>query len=187
MAAQSLIRAKKIARNMRELRNKLWPNLDENTLWHYKRSNGWLNVPRPLPILLRIMDILSKGKPVSSTYLELLCRTFDDSFVVTNKPREMALFAGFSGERAERTWVNRMQILEKLGFIEIKEGSSGKIGYALILNPYHVVYKLNTQGKVDSRLYNSLLQRMNEVGAQDLEKIVKENKEQVEGMRISDD
>lgn len=35
---------------------------------------------------LSIMDDLSKGQPVSSTYLELWCRTFDESFVTLSKP-----------------------------------------------------------------------------------------------------
>ena len=32
-----------------------------------------------MPLILSMMDDLSKGQPVSSTYLELWCRTFDES------------------------------------------------------------------------------------------------------------
>jgi hypothetical protein len=66
-------------------------------------SDGWLSIPRAMPLLLQIMDNLSKGKPVSSAYLDLWCRTYDDSLIVANKSREMAFFSGFTGERAERT------------------------------------------------------------------------------------
>lgn len=170
-------RKKKIAVKMRALRDTLWPDLDENLLWKYKESDGWLNIPRAIPIILKIMDTLSKGKPVSSTYLELWCRTFDDSFVVTNKPREMALFAGFTGERAERTWTHRVRILEDIGFIKIKEGSSGPISYVLILNPYLVIKQHKEKGMVSEQLYNSLLQRMSEVGAKDLDEKGKEKKD----------
>jgi len=187
MSGFSRKRKEKTAENMRKLRDTLWPNLDEDKLWNYKKSDGWLNVPRPLPIILQIMDNLSKGKPVSSTYLELFCRTYDDSFVVTNKPREMALFAGFSGERAERTWASRMRILESLGFIEIKEGTSGPISYALILNPYHVVEAQKNKGMVNDQLYNSLLQRMSEARTRDLEKPRVEKKDESEEKHVSVD
>jgi len=125
-----------------------------------------------MPLLLQIMDALSKGKPVSSTYLDLWCRTYDDAFVVVNKSREMAFFAGFTGERAERTWMTRVRALEAMGFIEIKDGPNGPISYILILNPYHVVKALYEDGKVNSAFFNALNQRMIEIRARDLEAAV---------------
>ncbi len=171
---------------IRRLRDTLWPRLDEAALWSSERNQGWLGAPRPLPVLLHIMDTLSKGKPVSSTYLELWCRTQDDSFVITSKPREMALFSGFSGERAERTWISRMQILAQLGFIDIKQGPSGPISYALLLNPYQVIERHWNQGAVSDQLYNALRQRMNEVGARDLDNETMETRDNayVRGERV---
>src|SRR5262249_9405805 len=133
------------------------------------RSDGWLSIPRAMPLLLRVMDNLSKGKPVSSTYLDLWCRTYDDSFVVANKSREMAFFSGFTGERAERTWANRMRILADLGFIEIAEGPNGPISYVLVYNPYQVVRRHVADGLINAATYNALKQRMIEIGAQDLD------------------
>ena len=63
-----------------------------------------------MPLILSLMDDVSKGQPISSTYLELWCRTFDESFVTLSKPREMAFHAGFDGRRAERTWRSRLDI-----------------------------------------------------------------------------
>lgn len=52
-----------------------------------------------MALLLRIMDMLApNGKPVSATHFDLWCRTYDDSFVIVSKAREMAYFAGFTGE-----------------------------------------------------------------------------------------
>ena len=119
MARESKKRHVKIARQKLALRDSLWPTLDEDLLWLRLRSDGWLSVPRAMPLLMKVMDNLSKGKPVSSTYFDLWCRTYDDSFIVANKPREMAFFSGYTGERAERTWASRMRILEQLGFIDI--------------------------------------------------------------------
>ena len=68
-----------VEKKMLELRNKLWPELDEGDLWKWKDSKGWINIPRTIPLISRIMDTLSTGKPVSSTYLDLWCRSHDSS------------------------------------------------------------------------------------------------------------
>jgi hypothetical protein len=62
----------KIQRQKAALRASLWPTLDEKKLWVYNQTTGgWLNIPRAMPLLLRIMDNMSKGKPISQTYLDL--------------------------------------------------------------------------------------------------------------------
>lgn len=170
MASESKRRLSKIARQKRDMRSSLWPDLDESRLWDRSKSAGWLSIPRAMPLLLQIMDNLSKGKPVSSTYLDLWCRTYDDSFVIANKDREMAYFSGFTGERAVRTWATRMRILKELGFIDIKEGPNGPISYVLVFNPYLVVREHHEAGQVNAALFNSLTQRMIEIRATDLDK-----------------
>ena len=109
---------------------------------------------------------MSKGQPVSSTYLELWCRTFDENFVVLSKPREMAFHAGFDGQRAERTWRGRLEILADLNFIGLKEGPSGPMSYALIWNPYKVIKDHHDKKAPGLRQdkYNALLERMSEIG-----------------------
>lgn len=160
----------KIARQKADLRNSLWPGLKDNRLWHYEKSDGWLNIPRAMPLVLQIMDNLSKGKPLSSTYLDLWCRTYNDSFIVANKPREMAFFSGFSGERAERTWASRIKILESLKFIDVKDGPNGPISYIIIWNPYTIIKEHKDNSMVDSKSYNALMERMIEIRATDLQK-----------------
>lgn len=169
MATESKKRLRKIVRQKMAMRASLWPDLDESRLWEREKSAGWLSVPRPMPLLLQIMDSLSKGKPVSSTYLELWCRTYDDSFVIATKHREMAYYSGFTGERAVRTWMTRMRILRDLGFIDIEEGSNGPISYVLVFNPYLVVREHHQAGHVNAHFFNSLTMRMIEIGAQDLD------------------
>ena len=167
MTEETKKRVKKIARQKLALRSSLWPALkpDDARLWMRERSDGWLSIPRAMPLLMQIMDNLSKGKPVSSTYLDLWCRTYDNSFIVANKAREMAFFSGFTGERAERTWASRMRILKDLGFIDIAEGPNGSISYVVIYNPYQVVRRHFEAGGIDARTYNSLKARMIEIGA----------------------
>ena len=151
-----------------EMRSRLWNKADEQ-IW--KSEKGWLIVPRAMPLILRIMDIASpKGKPVSQTYFDLWCRTREnDGFVIASNPKEMAFFSGFSGERAESTWATRMRILEDLGFIETKEGSSGSMHYALLLNPYSVIESLHKSKKVQDSAYNALIEKMIEIGETDFD------------------
>lgn len=156
-----------IIKKQLELRKRLWPDIDEATLWHKKR--GWLTIPRVMPIISQIMNALSKGKPIFPTYLDLWCRTFDNSFVIANKHSEMAFSAGFTGERAIRTWQDRIKTLEKLGFIRVADGPSGKISYILILNPFQVIKTLEQEKQVTTSVMNALHQRMIEVGADDMD------------------
>lgn len=155
-----------IAQRQLELRKNLWPEATDEWLWSRLRHDGFTTLPKGMPLILGIMDDLSKGQPVSSTYLELWCRTFDECFVTLSKPREMAFHAGFDGQRAERTWRSRLDILDRLNFISLKEGSSGPASYALLWNPYKVIkdhFESKTPGLRQDK-YNALLERMSEIG-----------------------
>lgn len=168
MNAPNKKQVSKIQKQKAALRASLWPGLDEKRLWAYKATGGWLNIPRAMPLLLRIMDNMSKGKPVSQTYLDLWCRTYNDSFVIANKPIEMAFYAGFNGERAVRTWADRIAILAKLGFIDVLPGPGGPIGYILIWNPFQVLKEYQAKGGVDQKSYNALIERLIETGTDEL-------------------
>lgn len=160
-----------IAQKQLALRNKLWPSIKEDKLWQRQVRAGYTTIPRVMPLIMEIMDAMSKGKPVSSTYLDLWCRAYDECFVTLNKPREMAFHAGYSGQRAEQTWAFRISVLIKLGFIDVKSGPSGPFSYALILNPYQVIknhHEKKTAGMRDD-LFNALLQRSIDIGANDLD------------------
>jgi hypothetical protein len=82
----------------------------------------------------------------------------------------MAFHAGFSGERAERTWASRIRILKELSFIDLKSGPSGPLSYALIFNPYLVVkhHWASKHPGITEADWNGLRARMLEVGAIDL-------------------
>jgi len=166
-------RVRKIQRKKLEMRERLWGKVDPEKLWEGDADKpGWLLVPRAMPLILRIMDDLSNGKPVSAVYLDLWFRTFDnDAYVVTSKQQEMAFSAGFGGQRAVRTWKDRVKILADLGFVDVKAGPSGPISYVLIWNPYKVIkhhYESKTPG-LQEAAYNALMERVIEIGASDLD------------------
>jgi len=157
---------KKIAKRQQELRARLWPEVGPEWVWSRHAFDGFTTVPKGMPLIMNIMDDMAKGQPVSSTYFDLWCRTFDEGFVTLSKPREMAFHAGFDGQRAERTWKARLQILADLHFISLKEGPSGPASYALLLNPYKVIkwhYEMKRPGLRHDK-YNALLERAIEIG-----------------------
>jgi len=158
-----------IAQKQLDQRNALWPGV-EPYLWNRKANKGFTTIPKTMPLVLQIMDEMSKGKPLSSTYLGLWCATWDNSFVNITKAQEMATAAGFSGQRAEYTWIGRMKLLQDLTFIDIKPGKSGPISHVIIYNPHLVIrhhHETKTPGLLEAT-YNILLDRALEIGAKDM-------------------
>lgn len=155
------------------LRGQLWPDVDKSELWVRQDHDGFTTIPRTMPMLMSIMDKLSKGKPLGATYLALWCYVWDDCFVTIKDPRGMAYEVGFGGQRSEAAWNTRINILEELGFIKTKPTPSSKYGQVLILNPYKVVYKLYKSGKMQEAKFNALLARTQEVQADDLDKEIR--------------
>ena len=162
-------RAKMKDKNLK-LRGKLWPGVTDAELWNRLERHGFATIPRTMPLLMSIMDGMSKNKPVSSASLEIWCRAYEEGFAIL-KHDEMAFHAGFSGERAVRTWKERLRILNELRFIDLKPGASGPESYALVRNPYQVVHQHHvgaTPGLTEIK-YNALIARMSEIGAMDLD------------------
>jgi hypothetical protein len=123
--------------------------------------------------MLSIMDDLSgKGFPVSRAYLELWTRIrIEESFVALNRPEEMAFHAGFEGQRALRTWKDRMHRLVDLGFISAMPGPLGDLSFVLVYNPYHIIKRAYLAGRVNQNKWHALVVRSNEVSALDLDDI----------------
>jgi hypothetical protein len=158
-----------IAKKQLALRDHLWPGL-EPFLWDRKAHKGFTTIPKTMPLILRIMDEMTKGAPVSSTYMTLWCSTWDNGFVNIIRPDEMAFASGFGGQRGEHTWAGRMKKLQELQFIDIKAGKSGPMTHALIHNPHLILrwhHDQKTQGLMEAS-FTALVERALEVGAMDL-------------------
>jgi len=167
----AIVRQKEVLRRQIEAREKLWPDLNGAMLWH-RDKHGWVALPRLMPLMMSIMDDLSgKGFPVGRTYLEMWTRLHDEQFLTLNRPEEMAFHAGFDGQRALRTWKDRVHRLAKLEFIGIKSGPIGELSYAIFFNPYHVVKKYYLEGRIQEKKWQALIIRANEIGAFDIDDI----------------
>lgn len=162
-------RAAKLNEKRLQLRRQYWPGVPEEALWHRKKSKGFITIPRTLPLVLSILDDMSKNRPLSSTYFGLWCRTFDENMVTTVSPEQMAFEAGFRGQRGAQTWRARMQILVNLGFIMAQPGANGPFSHVLILNPILVIRRLreSKKAKVLDAKFNALASRASEIGATD--------------------
>jgi hypothetical protein len=158
----------KIREKRAALRKELWGNLDLSWLWNRKTHNGFITIPRTMPIILQIIDDLSKGTPASSTYFALWCRSLDDDSMIEIKDRnEFALESVFSGSRAVSTWTARMKLLRDLQFIDTKEVSH-EFSYVLIWNPHLVLKSLASNQKIPRmEFYNSLVKRAIDIGCKD--------------------
>ena len=161
----------KIDEQRTAIRLQVFGNIDQKHIWDRKTHSGFTTIPRTMPLLGAIMDGLSgKGKPLSTTYLELWCRSDDNGFVTLNKPAEMAFASGFGGQRGVSTWKERIRALEKLGFIVTKPGISGSLHYVQIWNPY-IIVKIHRDEKTpgfQEDKYAVLFERALEIGATDL-------------------
>lgn len=150
-------------------RGQLWPTVNPDALWNRKTHDGFTTVPRNMGLIMTIIDDLTKGKPASLTYFELWCRAWDEMYTSLAHKESIAFHSGFTGQRAARTWTERMKSLRDLGFIDIKPGASGSLTYVLIFNPYHVLRRLwdaKTPGLTEGK-YNALIDRSGEIGADD--------------------
>ncbi|MBL4757641.1 MAG: hypothetical protein JKY32_08380 [Rhizobiales bacterium] len=126
---------------------------------------------------MSIMDDMSgKGFPVSRTYLELWSRLREERFLTLNRPEEMAFHAGFEGQRALRTWKDRVQRLHDLGFIELKDGPLGDLSYAVFYNPYYVIKRAHLDEKVQDRKWQALIIRANELSIFDPDDVGEDGK-----------
>jgi hypothetical protein len=166
----SVREASAIAKKSLALRDHLWPQCEEH-LWHRLANKGFATIPKTMPFILKIMDEMTKGAPVSSTYLALWCWTWDNSYVSISNPAELSQAAGFGGQRGVHTWAGRMKKLQELNFIAFKPGKSGPMSHVIIWNPHKVVRwhhdVQQTPGLMEAS-FTSLIERAAEIGALDM-------------------
>ncbi|WP_211416645.1 hypothetical protein [Agrobacterium tumefaciens] len=142
-----------------------FPNYSPAFLWHRKTNDGFITIPRTLPIAMQVIDVQSKGTPAGHTLFCLWARSPDNPVITIENPATFAAEAGFIGERAVDTWRKRMKRLRELWFIQTKKGASGEFHYVLLLNPNAAVEWMRTQQLVQNDLYGRFIDRLAEIGA----------------------
>ena len=169
---------KKISIRITELRNKLWPDLKPEDLWNRNVYDGFTSIPRTMPLIMNIIDDLVPGsKRTSITYLTLWGQAYDEMYVSLQNPEELAFYSGYTGQRAVRSWKERMKELRKLGFIRTASGTAGEFSHCVILNPHFAIRRLHaakTPGLTESA-YNALVERAITINALDMDEPLPED------------
>jgi len=155
----------KAASRRLEMLDSLWPDARAE-LWHRSKEDGYSTIPRTLPLILSLIDNLGGGKDASRVYIDLWCRQMDDSFVEVTDEETFAYSSGYSTTgRNVRSWRERMDILQNLGFVSIKPNGSRKYGYILLSHPHKVIKRLREQGQIPENWWGAFTKRATEVGA----------------------
>ncbi len=131
------IARRRAASRQRELRDSLWAEADGN-VWPLDNQKGFAQVPRTLPLLLRLMrdKRLSGNKDPGGVYIDLLSRNREG--LVELDEVECSYGAGV----AIRTWRDRIRLLARLGFLRVFPRGPRELGYAVIVHPHIVVTEL---------------------------------------------
>jgi hypothetical protein len=146
------------------LRDELWPDVTEDELWSRTDFTGFTTIPRTLLLISRIIDSLDK-KTAGRVYIDLWCRAFDDYVIEVRDEYEAAFASGYEGQRAIRTWRERLDVLERLGFIRTKKTPHGAYRYVLILEPHQVIADLQAKGKLSEEASLALKAQLLSIGA----------------------
>ncbi|WP_250482090.1 hypothetical protein [Caballeronia sp. NCTM5] len=151
------------AQQLMEVHFPQWAN--SPWLWHRKKNDGYISIPRTLPIVMQAVDMLSKGNPAGHTLFCLWARSPDHPVVTIENPATFAYEAGFSGTRAVDTWRRRMKVLQELFLIQAKPGSSGDFHYVLLMNPNAIMAFLRKEKKLQDEIYGRFVDRAADIGA----------------------
>ena len=123
--------------------------------------NGYSTVPRTLGLMLTLIETLAeKGKNPSRVYCELWFRTYDDKLVEIRDESEIAYASGLSVRR----WRERIDVLEKLGFIKVAPNGNRRYGYVFLRNPNNVAQELRQANRVPDQWWVAYTKRCVEIG-----------------------
>lgn len=146
-----------------KLRQKFW---SKDHAWTGENEKGWFRAPRTLPLILALLtskDLSGKRDP-TRVYLELWSRHMSSGIIEMAQEGEHAYAAGYLGSRGNRTWQERMNLLEKLGFIKSKKIGNVRYRYVLLVHPNAVVAVLKKEGKIPTDWENTYCARQIETG-----------------------
>lgn len=150
-----------------ELRDSLWPDASER-VWSRQKEDGYCTVPRTLPLVGTLIRLLTKDLDAARAYFDLWGRVYDDGLVDVVDEEEFAASCGYATARRNiRTWRERVEALDALGFVEVKPKGTKKFGYILLVHPHDVVQRLRKTRKreLPEWWWSLFSKRISEIGA----------------------
>jgi hypothetical protein len=144
---------KKVEQRLAATRNEHWPGA---RAWLSEPEVGFFLAPRTLPLVLGLLNSkkLSGVQDLSATYLELFASHTGQGVIHISSYEEHAFRAGYYSNRAERTWTERMAVLEELGFIKSVPSAKRRFGIVLLTHPTLAIAALREQGRVEDDWWN---------------------------------
>lgn len=161
---QATVRRMKMAERAQQLMEVHFPGTPDPWKWHRKTNDGFITIPRTLPIVMQAVDAQSKGQPAGHVLFCLWARSPDHTVITIENPSTFAAEAGFIGERSVDTWRRRMKRLRELNCIWTKPGASGEFHYVMLLNPNAAMEWMRSGGQVQDGIYGRFIDRVLEVG-----------------------
>jgi hypothetical protein len=144
-----------------QIRKQHWPKVD---LWTGEKEYGWFFAPRTLPLILSLIDSkeISSNLDPSSVYIELISRHRGEGIIEMGHETEHAFASGYEGNRAVRTWTERMKSLEENGFIKTVQVGNQPFKYVALVHPTVAIQRIRDAGKIPDKWWNAYLARKRE-------------------------
>jgi hypothetical protein len=145
-------------------RDGLWP--DAQDLVFSPAGGGWARMPRTIPMIASLIDIMGGRESAGRLYITLWAYEYGDGFVEVPDPAQLALEAGYLTSRAERTFAERIGLIKKFGFIRTAANGLRDNGFVLLLDPHQVVGRIRaeTPSEVPDRWWSAFQSRCANVG-----------------------
>jgi hypothetical protein len=152
-----------------QLKEHYWP---QDEAWNGAGA-GWFKGPRTLPLILALLSDknLTAGRDISRVYLELLSRHFDGGVIEMGNEADHAFAAGYTGSRAVRTWHERVQLLQELGFIKSKHVGNQRYKLVFLVDPLVAITRLREAGRAPDSWWEAYLLRLMETKEADAERL----------------
>jgi len=88
----------------------------------------------------------------------------DNGVIEVTNEADLAYESGYTGQRATRTWQERMQLLSTLGLIKIRPSGNQKYRYVLLVHPGVVIDELRKkEGTVSEPWWTAYIARRQEI------------------------
>lgn len=128
-------------------REHLWPGAGSLVFDPRDRSTrGYSQVPRVVPLVARLINEIGGSENAGSLYQVLWSQDWGQGIVEVRSFRGLLYEAGYSGKgpRVERTWNERIRILEEHGFVKTKARGLDAHAFVLLIDPHLAVLTLTS-------------------------------------------
>lgn len=138
-----------------DTRKELWPDADPIVFDTSDRSTkGYAQIPRVVPLVARLINDVGGHENAGPLYQVLWAHDWGQGIVMDVHVKTLLYEAGYpgKGDRLERTWKERIKILEKYGFIKTAKKGFDDYGFILLVDPYLAALKLVNANPNDEQI-----------------------------------